>query len=382
MMTKQTLNELFEYAVEIRRRLHEYPELGFELDRTVSAVSAEIEKMGVDHTMKYGKSSIVAELGSGEEIIAFRADMDALPIEENSGLSYSSKIKGRMHACGHDAHTAVLLAVVKYLKENERLLKKRIRFLFQPSEECEVSGAKMMIDNGVLEGVSEIIGAHCEPMMDTNNIGFCAGDYMATCVPMTISFFGVSSHATVPEMGIDALAMAVRAYCELEKMIKEEAGERKYIWSVGRMSGGQAHNIIANRCDMNISFRFYDAALERVARERTREICEQIAESYGGRVEIDWNISTPAVHNDGRITEKFVDTLEECGINTVELNAIMTSEDFGQYLSKVRGLLFRFGTKNESEGCDKALHRNDFKMDEEGMKAAIEAFCAYAFSQK
>lgn len=377
-MTEEILNELFEYARAIRRRLHRYPEIGFELPRTVSLVASELQKMGIYHTDKYGKSSVVAELGEGDEMIAFRADMDALPIEENTGLEYSSEIKGAMHACGHDAHTAILLAVAKYLKQNESLLKKRVRLIFQPSEECEISGAKMMVDNGVLDGVSEILAAHCEPFIDSGNIGICSGDYMAACVPMTVSFFGVSSHATVPETGVDALAMGVRAYCELEKMIKETAGERKYIWSVGRLSGGQVHNIIADRCDMNISFRFYDADLEKAAREKTYAICERIAKEYGGRVEIDWNISTPAVCNDKNVVEKFSECMDS---KPLMLSPIMTSEDFGQYLTRCEGALFRFGVGNSEMGCDKALHRSDFKIDEEGMKAGIEAFCAYAFKE-
>ena len=202
-MTEKILNELFEYARGIRRRLHRYPEIGFDLPRTVALVTAELKKMGIDYSEKYGKSSIVAEIGKGEEMIAFRADMDALPIEENTGLEYSSEIKGAMHACGHDAHTAVLLAVAKYLKQNEGLLTRRVRLIFQSAEECEVSGAKMMVDNGVVEGVSEILAAHCEPFAASGSIGICNGDYMAACVPMTISFFGVSSHATVPKMGLN-----------------------------------------------------------------------------------------------------------------------------------------------------------------------------------
>jgi len=377
-MTEQVLTELFEYAREIRRRLHRYPEVGFELLQTVSTVTAELQKMGIDYSEKYGKSSIVAEIGEGEEMIAFRADMDALPIEENSGLEYSSEIKGAMHACGHDAHTALLLATAKYLKQNEGSLTRRVRLIFQPAEECEVSGAKMMVDNGVMEGVSEIVAAHCEPLVDSGSIGLCAGDYMAACVPMTISFFGVSSHATVPEMGVDALSMGVRAYCELKKMIKEEAGERKYIWSVGRLSGGQVHNIIADRCDMNISFRFYDADLEKTARLKTYAICEKIAKEYGGRVEIDWHISTPAVSNDMVVVKKISECMDS---KPLSLSPIMTSEDFGQYLTRCRGALFRFGVGNGCKGCDKPLHRSDFKIDEEGMKAAIKVFCAYAFKE-
>ena len=205
------INELYAYAVTIRRKLHAYPEIGFALDKTVALVTDELEKMGLCPTHKYGKGSVVAELGQGEKIIAIRADMDALPVEEKTDLPYKSKIKGQMHACGHDAHTAILLAVAKYLKDNERELNLKVRLIFQPSEEGQISGAKMMVDNGVCDGVDHIICTHCENAMDTGKIGICYGDYMAACIPATICFKGRTSHATLPEYGIDAVAMAVEA---------------------------------------------------------------------------------------------------------------------------------------------------------------------------
>lgn len=129
------MKELFEYAVSIRRKLHQYPEIGFELERTVALVKSELEKMNIPYTTAYGKGSVVCELGYGERLIALRADMDALPIEEKTDLPYRSVITGRMHACGHDAHTAILLAVAKHLKSVEGSLPCRVRLIFQPSEE-------------------------------------------------------------------------------------------------------------------------------------------------------------------------------------------------------------------------------------------------------
>ena len=161
-MNTEKLNELFDYSVKIRRQLHMYPEVGFELEKTVALVSGELEKMGIEYTLQYGKGSIVAEIGNGEKLIALRADMDALPVEEKTDLPYKSKIPGQMHACGHDAHTAILLSVAKYLKTHESELKCRVRLIFQPAEECSVSGAKMLVDNGVCDGVSEIICTHCD----------------------------------------------------------------------------------------------------------------------------------------------------------------------------------------------------------------------------
>ena len=372
-----TYDELYEYAVTIRRKLHQYPEVGFDLPLTVKVVSDALEEIGIEYTYRYGECSVVAEIGSGEKIVALRADMDALPVEEKTGLSYASKIPGQMHACGHDSHTAVLLAVSKYLKCHEEELPCRVRLIFQPSEEGAISGAKMMVENGVMDGVDHIICTHCENAMDAGKIGICYGDYMAACIPATIRFTGRSSHATLPEYGIDAVAMAVDAYNKMKDMVKEEAGDAKYIWSVGRFQGGQVHNVIADLCEMDISFRFYDMDFAKRVEEKVRSICNEIAERYGGTVEVIWNMSTGAVYNDKEIVERFEKTARNSGLNVSDLSQRMSSEDFGWYLEKTPGMIFRFGTRNEELGCTALAHRNDFCIDEKGMKTAIQAFCAY-----
>lgn len=374
------INKLYEYAVGLRRELHQYPEIGFDLERTVKLVSDELQKMDIAYTHAYGKGSVVAEVGQGEKLIALRADMDALPVEEKTDLPYKSKIPGQMHACGHDSHTAILLAVAKYLKENEKDLPCKVRLIFQPSEEGAISGAKMLVDNGVMDGVEHIICTHCENALEAGNIGICYGDYMAACIPATIRFRGRASHATLPEFGIDAVAMAVEAYEKMKTMIAREAGQTKYIWSVGRFQGGYVHNVIADLCELDISFRFYDAAFAKRIEKNVRSICNEIATKYGGSVEIVWNMSTGAVYNDPTIVDTFVKTAKNVGLNTQSMPRKMSSEDFGWYLTKAPGMIFRFGTRNEKLGCTALTHRNDFCIDEEGMKSAIQVFCAYAMN--
>lgn len=379
-MKIQISDELLEYAVSIRRHLHEYPEVGFELEKTAAFVSDELNKIGIPNTDKYGKCSVVGEIGQGERIIALRADMDALPIEERTDVPFKSRIQGQMHACGHDSHTGVMLAVAKFLKSHESELNCRVRFIFQPAEESAVSGAKMMVDNGVMDGVDKIICTHCENEFEVGTIGLHKGDYMAACIPMTITFFGKSSHAALPQYGIDAVAMAVGAYVEMKKAVKEEANGAKYIWSVGTFNGGTAHNIICDKVKMDISFRFYDMDFAKRTEKRVKEICTAVSERYGGRYEIDWHMSTGPVYNDDEITERFGEIIEENGINICQMPQRMSSEDFGWYLTKSRGMIFRFGTRNEELGCTALAHRCDFKIDEEGIRYAIITFCAYIMS--
>ena len=285
-----------------------------------------------------------------------------------------------MHACGHDSHTAVLLAVAKHLKENESKLGCRVILIFQPSEEGAVSGAKMMVDNGVMDGVDHIICTHCENAMDTGKIGICHGDYMAACIPATIRFKGRTSHAALPEYGIDAVAMAVEAYVKMKEMVAQEAGKAKYIWSVGHLQGGHVHNVIADLCEMDISFRFYDMDFAKRVERNVRNICDEIANRYGGSVEFVWSMSAGSVHNDEKITERFEKTMRNSGLNVCDMPQRMSSEDFGWYLEKAPGMIFRFGTRNEKLGCTTLAHRNDFCIDEEGMKYAIYAFCEYVLN--
>lgn len=376
-MDIQISNELFDYAVSIRRQLHQYPEVGFELEKTVKLVSEELNKIGIPYTFEYGKGSIVAHLGQGDKMIALRADMDALPVEEKTDLPYKSKIKGQMHACGHDSHTAVLLAVARYLKENENKLNCRVRLIFQPSEEGAISGAEMMVKNGVMEGVDHIICTHCETAIDTGKIGICYGDYMAACIPATITFLGKTSHAAAPKFGIDANAMAVEAYIKLKEAVKELAGDTPYIWNVGRIEGGHVHNVVSDKCEIDISFRFYDMDFAKRVEEKTREICNDIAANYGGKVDVRWNMSTYPVYNNIELTTQFENICKESGLSVITTPQKMSSEDFAHYLTKSPGMLFRFGTRNEETGCIAPAHRNDFCIDEEGMKSAIHAFCAY-----
>ncbi|MBE5782210.1 MAG: amidohydrolase [Clostridiales bacterium] len=381
-MNADVLNRLHAYAVKIRRNLHEYPEVGFDLPRTAALIKSELENMGIESTDRYGPCSLAAELGNKGPLIALRADTDALPVEEKTGLPYASKIKGQMHACGHDSHTGVLLAVARYLKEQEENLPCRVRLIFQPSEEGAISGAKMMVENGVMEGVDHILCTHCENALEAGKIGYCAGDYMAACVPLTIVFHGHTAHAALRQGGVDAILMGVKAYEELHVMAEKEAGNLPYIWSTGVLSGGTAHNVIADRCEMQISFRFYDNAFAARVRENTFSICEKIAKEAGGSVEIDWHMSTGPIYNDPKVIARFDAITRVQGMEVTSIPRRMSSEDFAWYLEKAPGMIFRFGTRNETMGCTQLAHRNDFCMDESGMKAAIQAFIAYILEYK
>lgn len=233
----------------------------------------------------------------------------------------------------------------------------------------------MMVDNGCLEGVSACVCTHCEPTIPTGTIGIRSGSLMAACAPITLRFYGITSHATIPEKGVNAVAMAVESYTALKEMVKEEAGNRPYIWSVGKFAGGDVYNVIPDLCTQEISFRFYDDEFAERVHQRILEIIDDIAKRYGGRAELDWRVSTCSLHNDHQLVELFTYSIKDIeGLQIVEIPMKKSSEDFAWYTNERPGFLFRYGSRNEEKGCIYAPHRSDFKLDEEALRYPVLAF--------
>ena len=380
----QITEELYQYVVDIRRKLHRRPEIGFDLPKTCEVVRTELDKIGFPYSEEYAPSSFVVRIGDDplKKTLAVRADMDALPVEEKVELPFMSEIPGRMHACGHDTHTAILLGVAKILKEHENELPCNVRLFFQPSEECAESGAEELVKNGAMKDVDAIVCTHCEYTLETDEIGWCSGDSMAACMPFTIRFYGKTSHAAAaPEKGVDAIKMGFEAVDRLEKAVKEAFGDRKYIWHVGVFKGGTAHNIVADHCEIDITFRYFAEDIAERFRAEAEEILNGIAERFGGRVEIEDPTSCHAVYNDPVLVRRFLGVLsEDPRVRLREMPLRMSSEDFAWYLQEKPGFLFRYGIRNEAEGCCFPAHSNTFKVDESGFKTALIAFTDFIMS--
>ena len=369
--------EIFDYMVNVRRRIHRHPEIGFDLPVTAALVRDELDKMGVPYTEKFAPCSVVGYIGGdpAKKTLAIRADMDALPVEEKVDLPFKSEIPGRMHACGHDTHTAILLGLARILKQEEKDLPCNVRLFFQPCEEGEESGARAMTENGAMEGVDAICCTHCDVGLDVGKIGLYSGWFMAACMPFTITFHGRTSHATQPAGGIDAIRMAHEAFAVLDKAAPEVAGSERFIWSVGVVEGGTAHNVIADTCRMVATFRYFDPAYAKRWLERVEKECRAVADRFGGTVEVKAVVSSNAVYNDPDLVARFRAATEpDPDLKLVDVGSRMGSEDFNWYLKKAPGFLFRYGVRNEKEGCDQPGHSNCFKVDENGMKYAATAF--------
>ena len=374
----------FEYAVECRRYLHRHPETGFDLDNTVAFVRGELDKLGIAWG-EAGPASVTGYIGPADApyTIGIRADMDALPVLEKSGLPYASEIPGKMHACGHDSHTANLLTVARILKRHEAEMKVRVKLLFQPSEECEVSGAKSMVEHGAADDVDCVVMTHCSNKLTSGTIGYCIGPFCAACDPVNLVFKGKTAHATLPEQGVDAIAMAWEAYAALKQIAAEEAGaDTRYIFGINYFHGGTAHNVVSDRCEMKITFRYYDMVFAARVRERCMAKCREIAAAFGGAAELDWTMSAPPLINDDAVMARLLPAIEAAAQGRMQaIPGEMGSEDFSWFLLKKPGAAMSFGTRNEAIGCDTAGHGNDFRIDERGMENAIETFVQFVMAE-
>ena len=370
-----------EYIKQLQHELHRIPELGFELPRTVAVVKRELDKIGIEYTEKYGKSSIVADLNPEKTnfTIAIRADMDALPITEQTGLEYSSEIEGQMHACGHDAHTAILIATAKTLFEMKDEIACHVRFIFQPSEECPESGAKMLVENGVMEGVDVIIGLHVGGC-NSGEIGLCVGASMAASRPFKLEFFGKSTHAATPHSGNDALAAAVRAYTSIKLMTSTELTPlERYICSICKLSAGTAQNVIADYAEMLGTIRTFNLDIDKYIIERIESIAESIKRETGVDYKLTTHLKSGVVYNDPMISEKIIEAQKKVvGEENIAPIAIrLGAEDFAFYGEKAPAAFFRLGSYNAAKGCVAQAHNSEFRVDDDILHLGAETFVQF-----
>lgn len=361
-----------DYIVGLRRELHMYPEVGFDLPKTLAIVRRELDQTGIPYTERYGKSSIVADMGDRQAgfTIGVRADMDALPINETNDVPYKSRHPGMMHACGHDAHTAMLLGTARALKSVESDLRCRVKLIFQACEEGEQSGARLMVEDGVMDDVDIILGLHVENSLDSGRIGICPGPSMAASRPVILEFFGQSAHATLPHSGRDALAMAVKTYNDIQLVLSREVDPfEKCVCSVGALNAGSTTNVIPDYAKMQISVRTYNSGLDRFLFERISTIAANASKEMGGTVKITSDVKAYPVTNDPVLSQKLLESAAKVvGVeNTGTFPIKMSSEDFSFYLSKKPGVFFRLGTRNKAKNCTTLPHNSSFSIDEDSL---------------
>ena len=361
-----------DYIISLRRELHEYPELEFDLPRTLSVVRRELEALAIPYTEQYGKSSIVGYLNPHcrDFTIGIRADMDALPLTEKTDLPYASKIPGVMHACGHDAHTAMLLGTAKILKAMEAELTCRVMLVFQACEEGADSGAREMVEDGMMEEIDAIIGLHIENWLEAGTVGVGEGACMAASHPVRIEFFGRTAHASLPQTGANALAMAVSTYNGINTMLATRIDPfAKYICCVGQLTAGRTDNVIPDYAEMKISLRTYERELETFIVENIRAIAESAAAAQGGTLAFHHETKALPVINHPAVRQAVLESAAKVvgEGNVVPMPIKMSSEDFSFFVDKKPGAFIRLGTRNAAKGCVTLPHNNDFMLDEDAL---------------
>ncbi len=358
-----------------------YPEVDFDLPKTVAVVKRELEAIGIPYTEKYGKSSVVGYVNPEKEgfTIAIRADMDALRLQESLDLPYRSKNDGYMHACGHDAHTAMLLGVAKVLKAMEEKLDCRVKLLFQPSEEGVKSGAIMMIENGVLDDVDVIIGQHVTHALETGVMGVCPGESQASSRHFKIEVFGKSAHAALSHTGIDALAVAVRMYNAIQLVLSREISPlERYLCSIGTLNAGTTHNNVADHAVMTGTIRTFNTELSGFIFKRIEQIAKGLSEETGAKITVEGPLKSVCVYNNPYLSELVMESMKKVvgEENTVYFNIGMGSEDFSRFGEVVPAVFFRLGTGNKKKGITASVHHDDFNISEDalinGVKTMIQ----------
>lgn len=361
-----------DYVINLRREIHEYPEVDFDLPKTVAVVKRELDAIGIPYTEKYGKGSVVGYINPEKEdfTIAIRADMDALRLQETIDLPYRSKNDGFMHACGHDAHTAMLLGVAKVLKGIEKDLCCRVKLLFQPSEEGVKSGSVMMIENGVLDDVDIIIGQHVTNLLESGVMGVCPGESQASSRHFKIEVFGKSAHAAQSHTGIDALAVAVRMYEAIQLVLSREVSPlERCLCSVGTLNAGTTHNNVADHAVMTGTIRTFNTKVSEFIFNRMERIAKGLSEETGAKITVVGPLKSVCVYNNPYLSELVMSSMRAVvgKENTVCFKIGMSSEDFSRYGEVVPAVFFRLGTRNTEKGITAAAHHDDFNISEDAL---------------
>src|SRR5581483_6218534 len=371
--------------VRLRRTIHANPELAFEEYATSSLVAETLEKLGLEVKRGVAKTGVVASLrgsrSAGDSVVALRSDMDALPIQEATRLEFASKNPGKMHACGHDSHTAIGLGAAMILSELKNELRGEVRFLFQPSEERNPGGAPYMIEEGALDGVSKVYGLHVLAQADAGTVGFCPGEMMASADELYITIKGKAGHGARPHHTIDPVVVSAQVILALQTLVSRNLDPFAHgVISICSVHGGFAPNIVPPEVKLVGTLRAMSKEWRRYAHERIHEIVNGICYSARAEAEIKIDLGYPVLVNDEAETV-FAEACarELFGEESVfRAERLMGAEDFAYYLEKVPGTFYRLGIRNEAQGITADIHNDHFTIDESSMKAgaAMQAYLA------
>tara|TARA_Y100000816_G_C26089922_1_gene575816 strand:- start:295 stop:1455 length:1161 start_codon:yes stop_codon:yes gene_type:complete len=372
--------------IKIRRDIHKHPELSFQEFRTAKLVSDSLKKFGLEVDENIGKTGVVGILKGARpgKTIAFRADMDALPIQETGDLSYKSVNDGVMHACGHDAHTAMLLVAAEILSKNIKQISGKIKFIFQPAEEG-FGGAKFMIDDGALEGVEEIYGLHVWNYQESGTIGLKSGPVMAAADKFEIIINGIGGHGAAPQGTVDCVVVSSYLIQSLQTIVSRNTNPiDSTAITIGQINGGYNFNIIADKVILKGTARSYTEENRLMIKKRLQEIINGTESMFNAKIELIYEDGYPPVINNIATTKKLSRIANKIvGNKLISPYLSMGGEDFSYFAQKVPGCFFFLGTM--PEGKDKMStphHCSHFDIDEDSMVIGTSVFVELALQNK
>lgn len=388
-MNANTHGSLVNLAVSVkddvirwRRYLHQNPELAFNETATSQLVYDQLVEFGL-LVSRPTETGIMARLIGDKPgaTIAFRADMDALPIQEETGLKFASRREGVMHACGHDGHTAILLGVAKLLSGVSKRLSGELRFLFQPAEEVPPGGAEAMVEAGVLEGVEAVIGLHLQALGEVGLVELRPGPVQAAADTFEIMVEGQGGHAAYPHKVVDSIAVAVEIVSNLQYIVSRNMDPLDpAVLSVTRFNGGTADNVIPMAVTLGGTVRIFKPELSDMVAERMQRIAGSVASAHGAGAVVRYRKGyRPVVNDEGatqRVREALRGTLGEAAV--LEARPIMAGEDFSAYQARVPGCFFYVGAGNEDKGITYPHHHPRFDIDEASLLVGVRSFLAIA----
>ncbi|MBR4082007.1 MAG: amidohydrolase [Clostridia bacterium] len=374
-----------EELVRIRRQLHMYPELRWDLPLTAALVKEELDKIGVPYEAdKYGPNTIVATINPEKTAftIGIRADMDALPIQErNEDKPYRSRHDGIMHACGHDAHTTMLIGTAKALWAIRDQLTCRVKLLFQPCEEGRPSGARTMCEHGVMEDIDCIIMCHVNCVDDVHVISSSPTVTNCSSVAFHVELGGVSVHVATPHQGVDALAAGVKIYNAIQLLVSREVDPfDTCVMSVTTMQAGGTVATNADNCVLKGSIRCLKEKTMSWARERLTKVVKSVAEEHGVTWDVSWSGDPlPPCTNDPAMYHAFAASARKV-VGKEKVIILPTSpgaEDFAYYEKEKPGLLFGLGMRNPEKGTIYPAHTKDWDIDEDALSTGVQVFVQF-----
>lgn len=382
MDSKKAAQEILADIINWRRDLHKIPEIGFDLQKTSAYIRDRLDEMGIPY-QQVAETGIVALIEGVEQgpTIALRADMDALPIREETGLPFAST-NGNMHACGHDAHMAILLGAVKILSGISSKLKGNIKLLFQPGEEG-YGGAEEMIKAGCLDSpkVDMAFGLHVGqifPEVATGQIGICEGPILAAATAFTMKVKGKSTHGALPHLGVDPITTTSEIILALQKIVSREVDPlNPAVLTVGKIEGGEAFNIITSEVNLCGDFRTLYESDRLFITDRMKEMSKAIAEANRAEAEVEILGGYPPTVNDAEATRIIIDAAAEIigSENIIQIKKPnMGTEDMSLYLEKVPGAFFVLGTGNPEKGITYPHHNSRFDLDEDALWVGAAVF--------